>query len=123
MKFICKYVNLISKNENRWVSKAEINKVISYPVAHHDGNYFAKETDLEKLIKDNRIIFQYCTNKGEIDFDSNINGSLNNIAGIANENGNVLGMMPHPERAINKKLGGSDGISFFKNIFDKIGNL
>ena len=123
MKFICKYVNLISKNENRWVSNKEINKVISYPVAHHDGNYFAKDTDIEKLIKDNRIIFQYCSNKGNIDLDSNINGSLNNIAGIENENGNVLGMMPHPERAIGKELGGDNGINFFKNIFDKHGNI
>ena len=81
------------------------------------------KTDLEKLTKDNRIIFQYCSNKGSIDLDSNINGSLNNIAGITNENGNVLGMMPHPERAINEQLGGSDGISFFENIFDKVGNL
>ena len=123
MKFICKFVNLISKNENRWISNKDINKVISYPVAHHDGNYYANDTDLEKLTKDNRIIFQYCSNKGSIDLDSNINGSLNNIAGITNENGNVLGMMPHPERAIHEQLGGSDGISFFKNIFDKIGSL
>ena len=122
MKFICKYVNLISKHENIWINKKEINKVIRYPVAHHDGNYFAKHNDLEKLVKDNRIVFQYCSDNGKIDINSNINGSMNNIAGITNENGNVLGMMPHPERAIDENLGGSDGISFFKNIFNKIGS-
>ncbi len=121
MNFICKYVNLISKNKNLWVKDNEINKVISYPVAHHDGNYFANKDDLEILVKNNRIIFQYCSNDGKIDEKANINGSVNNIAGITNDNGNVLGMMPHPERAIDNRLGGSDGINFFENILNVIG--
>lgn len=121
MNFICKYVNLISKNKNLWVKDNEINKVISYPVAHHDGNYFANKDDLEILVKNNRIVFQYCSNDGKIDEKANINGSVNNIAGITNDNGNVLGMMPHPERAIDNRLGGSDGINFFENILNVIG--
>ena len=73
------------------------------------------------IVKNNRIIFQYCSNDGKIDEKANINGSVNNIAGITNDNGNVLGMMPHPERAIDNRLGGSDGINFFENILNVIG--
>ena len=121
MNFICKYTFLICKNENNWVNKNRIDKVISLPVAHHDGNYYANNDVIEKLTKDNRIAYQYCSNSGMIDEDNNINGSINNIAGIFNDNGNVLGMMPHPERAIHKSLGGEDGIDFFKTFFEKIG--
>jgi len=123
MQFICKYTYLISNNENKWVNKKEINKVISYPVAHHDGNYFCNKDELNNLKANNRIVFQYCSATGIISEENNINGSLYNIAGITNKNGNVLGMMPHPERAISKNLGGNDGISFFENFFNNIGNL
>jgi phosphoribosylformylglycinamidine (FGAM) synthase-like amidotransferase family enzyme len=76
---------------------------------------------IEELVKENRIAYQYCSNQGLIEEKSNINGSINNIAGIINDAGNVLGMMPHPERAIGTKLGGNDGIDFFKNFFEKLG--
>jgi len=123
MQFICKYTYLISKNVNKWVNKKEINKVIAYPVAHHDGNYFCNTDELNNLKDNNRIIFQYCSARGTINEENNINGSLYNIAGITNENGNVLGMMPHPERAVNKSLGGNDGVSFFKNFYNNTGNM
>jgi len=121
MKFICKYTYLISNNENNWTNKKQVGKVISLPVAHHDGNYYASDNIIEKLVKENRIAYQYCSNQGLIEEKSNINGSINNIAGIINDMGNVLGMMPHPERAIDAKLGGNDGIDFFKNFFEKLG--
>lgn len=121
MNFICKYTYLICKHENNWVNNNQINKVISLPVAHHDGNYYANNDVIEKLTKDNRIAYQYCSKTGIINEDNNINGSINNIAGIFNDKGNVLGMMPHPERAIHKNLGGSDGLNFFTTFFEKIG--
>ena len=91
------------------------------PVAHHDGNYYANKDVIEKLNKDNRIAYQYCSDIGTISEENNINGSINNIAGIFNDKGNVLGMMPHPERAIDVSLGGEDGINFFKTFFEKLG--
>jgi phosphoribosylformylglycinamidine synthase len=121
MQFICKYTYLISNNKNNWVNKSQVGKIVSMPVAHHDGNYYADNTIIERLIKDNRITYQYCSKDGFINNNSNINGSINNIAGIINKNGNVLGMMPHPERAIDKKLGGDDGITFFRNFFEQLG--
>ena len=121
MQFICKYTCLISNNENNWINKSQLGKIVSMPVAHHDGNYYANNTIIERLIKDNRITYQYCSKEGNINNNSNINGSINNIAGIINKNGNVLGMMPHPERAIDKKLGGDDGITFFRNFFEQLG--
>ena len=123
MKFICKYVNLISNHKNFWVSEKYLKKVISYPIAHQDGNYYASSAIIQKLEDENRIIFRYCSMNGKVDQDSNINGSINNIAGIVNDNGRILGMMPHPERAISKSLGGSDGIHFFQNIMNRLGNI
>ena len=123
MKFICKYVNLISNHKNFWVSEKYLKKVISYPIAHQDGNYYASSAIIQKLEDENRIIFRYCSMNGKVDQDSNINGSINNIAGIVNDNGRILGMMPHPERAISKSLGGSDGIHFFQNIINRLGNI
>ena len=123
MKFICKYVNLITNHKNFWVSEKYLKKVISYPIAHQDGNYYASSRIIQKLEDENRIIFRYCSINGKVDQDSNINGSINNIAGIVNDNGRILGMMPHPERAISKSLGGSDGINFFKNIMNRLGNI
>ena len=123
MKFICKYVNLISNHKNFWVSEKYLKKVISYPIAHQDGNYYASSAIIQKLEDENRIIFRYCSMNGKVDQDSNINGSINNIAGIVNDNGSILGMMPHPERAISKSLGGSDGIHFFQNIMNRLGNI
>ncbi len=121
MQFICKYTYLLSINKSSWVNKKQVGKVISLPVAHHDGNYYANNKIIENLVKDNRIAYQYCSKEGVIDDNANINGSVNNIAGILNDQGNILGMMPHPERALEKKLGGKDGINFFKNFFEKLG--
>lgn len=121
MQFICKYTHLVSNYVNNWINKKQLGEVISLPVAHHDGNYYASEPIIEELVKENRITYQYCSDKGLIEENYNINGSMHNIAGIINKMGNVLGMMPHPERAIDAKLGGNDGINFFKNFFEKLG--
>jgi phosphoribosylformylglycinamidine synthase len=86
------------------------------PVAHGEGCYYADEDTLRLLEDDSRIAFRYCDAEGKISAESNPNGSLRNIAGILNEQGNVLGMMPHPERACEERLGSSDGLLVFESL-------
>jgi phosphoribosylformylglycinamidine synthase len=106
--FVCKDAELDVTNTNTiFTSRYAGNTSISIPVAHHDGNFFADDETLDRLETDDRVIFRY---------RSDINGSSRNIAGIINEAGNVLGMMPHPERAIDKKHGGTDGLALFESL-------
>ena len=86
------------------------------PIAHGDGNYYADANTITRLEGDGRVIFRYCDETGEATPESNPNGSINNIAGIVNETGNVLGMMPHPERASEAILGGDDGATIWKSL-------
>lgn len=109
LKFICKQVELkVENNETMFTAGYENGEVITIPVAHGEGNYYCDEETLGRLKENNQIVFTY---NGE-----NPNGSLENIAGIINERGNVLGMMPHPERAVDELLGGADGLKLFKSI-------
>ncbi|MBT2641028.1 phosphoribosylformylglycinamidine synthase subunit PurQ [Bacillus sp. ISL-41] len=109
LKFICKQVELkVENNETMFSAGYEKGEVITVPVAHGEGNYYCDEETLARLKANNQIVFTY---NGE-----NPNGSLENIAGIINERGNVLGMMPHPERAVDELLGGADGLKLFKSI-------
>ena len=94
----------------------EANAVVRIPVAHHDGNYFADDATVAALEDHNRVAFRYCDAAGNPTSDANPNGSAANIAGIVNEAGNVLGMMPHPERLADAALGGTDG----KRMFDAL---
>ncbi|MEX3715922.1 phosphoribosylformylglycinamidine synthase subunit PurQ [Cytobacillus horneckiae] len=109
LKFICRPVELKVEN-NGTLFSAEYNEgeVITIPVAHGEGNYYCDDETLARLKGNNQIVFTY---HGE-----NPNGSLENIAGITNEKGNVLGMMPHPERAVDELLGGTDGLKLFQSI-------
>ncbi len=116
LQFRCVFTHLLVENSQTPYTKLAGNKVLKIPVAHGDGNYYADPETLKRLEKENRIVFRYCTPEGEITREANPNGSLVNIAGICNEEGNVLGMMPHPERAGEEILGSSDG----KIIFDSI---
>ncbi|MCM3125146.1 MULTISPECIES: phosphoribosylformylglycinamidine synthase subunit PurQ [Bacillaceae] len=109
LKFICKQVELkVENNETMFSAGYEKGEIITVPVAHGEGNYYCDEETLANLKANNQIVFTY---EGE-----NPNGSLGNIAGIINERGNVLGMMPHPERAVDELLGGADGLKLFKSI-------
>jgi phosphoribosylformylglycinamidine synthase subunit PurQ / glutaminase len=109
LKFICKPVELQVANNNTMFSSAYTeNEVITVPIAHGEGNYYCDEETLANLKANNQIVFTYN--------GTNPNGSLENIAGITNEKGNVLGMMPHPERAVDELLGGADGLKIFKSI-------
>lgn len=109
LKFICRTVGLKVENNNTLFTNGyEQGQVINIPIAHGEGNYYCDEETLQQLKDNNQIVFTY---DGE-----NPNGSLENIAGIINERGNVLGMMPHPERAVNDIIGGADGLNLFKSI-------
>lgn len=108
LKFICRPVDLkVENNETLFSNEYKAGEVISVPVAHGEGNYYVDEPTLAKMKENNQIVFTYVDNP---------NGSLENIAGIINERGNVLGMMPHPERAVDELLGGADGLKLFKSI-------
>lgn len=108
INFVCKDAELeVANNATIFTSGYAKNAAISIPVAHHDGNFFADNATLDKLEGEDRVVFRY---------RSDINGSSRNIAGIINEAGNVLGMMPHPERAIDEKHGGTDGLALFESL-------
>lgn len=119
LHFICK--NVFTKTISRkslWTENAL--EVIDIPIAHGEGNFYADKDTIKKLQDEDRIAFQYCDKNGEVSADYNPNGSLLNIAGIINEQGNVLGMMPHPERCSEKELGGTDGLSIFKSLVESL---
>ncbi|NMD69625.1 phosphoribosylformylglycinamidine synthase subunit PurQ [Bacillus sp. DNRA2] len=108
LKFICRPVDLKVENNNTlFTNEYEAGEVISIPIAHGEGNYYVDEATLQQLKDNKQIVFTYVDNP---------NGSLENIAGVINERGNVLGMMPHPERAVDELLGGADGLKLFKSI-------
>jgi len=117
LKFISKDIFLkVINTDNKFCLNYENKKIIKLPIAHNEGNYFASDEILKKLEDDNLISFKYCDNKGNIDKNSNPNGSSNNIAGIFNYKKNILGMMPHPERLIDPLLSGEDGSIMFESL-------
>lgn len=118
LKFACKDVFIKVAYKNSRFTKSLIKDYLKIPIAHGEGNYFADETTLTSLKANNQIVFKYCNQDGEVDSLTNPNGSIENIAGIVNKAGNVLGMMPHPERVCNPILGNTDGVSIFKSIMN-----
>ena len=90
------------------------------PIAHGEGNYFLPEDELSKLEENDQVIFRYCDASGNVSPTSNPNGAVNNIAGICNENKNVFGMMPHPERACSKDLGNTDGLNILRGLLEVV---
>jgi phosphoribosylformylglycinamidine synthase I len=120
-KFNCKNVMLSAQNYDTALTK-EIpkDKVLTIPIAHGEGRFYADAETLQKLSKNGQILFKYCNEKGEITDDANPNGSLENIAGICNETKNVFGMMPHPERAADERLGNTDGNYILKSIIQAV---
>lgn len=117
IKFICREVSLKVENTNSaFTNKYQKNQVIKIPIAHMDGNYFADPETLKKLEDNNNIAFRYVDQNGKLSDNSNSNGSALNIAGIFNDQKNVLGMMPHPERAIDIDTGSNDGLAMFLGL-------
>lgn len=117
VKFVCKdaYIK-IKNNETSFTNKYNLNQVVKLPVAHEQGNFVCDKETLETLKKDNQIVFKYSHKNGDINADSNFNGSVGSIAGIVNKEGNVLGMMPHPERCSENILGNEAGKLIFASI-------
>jgi phosphoribosylformylglycinamidine synthase len=124
LQFVCKDVYLSIENRETIFSK-EIpsdKKAIKIPIAHGEGNYFASDDVLKELQDNNQIVFRYSNANGNVNDEVNPNGSLLNIAGIINKKGNVLGMMPHPERVCDSILGKTDGQFLFKSIINYLTN-
>lgn len=119
-KFISKNINLRVENVNTiFTNKFALNEIISIPIAHGEGNYYANENVIKELEDNGRVVFRYTDENGNENEKSNPNGSINNIAGIISENSRVLGMMPHPERYCDAALGSNVGINVFHSIAEK----
>ncbi len=117
LHFICEHVFVRVENSNTpFTNELEQGSVLRLPIAHAEGNYVCDEDTLKMLKEEKRIIFRYCNEAGEVTDDANPNGSRDNIAGICNRGRNVLGLMPHPERACEDLLGSSDGRDIFRSL-------
>jgi len=117
LHFICKHVNLKLENQNTpFTTEVDPGKVLSIPIAHAEGNYTCDDATFNSLEENGQIVFRYCDADGEITDAANPNGARSNIAGICNLDRNVLGMMPHPERACEEMLGSGDGRDIFRSL-------
>lgn len=120
-KFICHNIYLKTETTNSLITSAlDLQRPLKIPIAHGEGNYYASADVLKQLEDNDQILFRYCDEAGNITQDSNINGSLVNIAGICNINRNVFGMMPHPERAADPILANQDGLGIFESILKTV---
>lgn len=117
LKYVCKPVHVRVENAaTPFTNACSQGEVLTIPIGHMEGNYFCDQATLDQLRREKRIVFRYATAAGQISAESNPNGSLENIAGICSAGGNVVGMMPHPERASEPELGGTDGIKIFQSM-------
>ena len=119
LKFINKdiYISVIN-NKTNFSNKYKKDQVLKINIAHNEGNYFTDSKHLDELKKENLIAFKYCDEEGNINANSNPNGSLENIAGILNAKKNILGMMPHPERMIDEMISNKDGVNLFSSLLN-----
>jgi phosphoribosylformylglycinamidine synthase subunit PurQ / glutaminase len=117
MLFICKNIYLSPQTNNSFITnELELKKPLKIPIAHAEGRYYADEATLQELKANDQILFKYCDAEGQITEDANPNGAILNIAGICNKNRNVIGMMPHPERASEQVLANTDGKAMFESL-------
>lgn len=121
LRFVCKNVFIrVENDQTLFTSGMESGMVLNVPVSHGEGNYFIDDEGLSELREHQQIVFRYSDAAGNLSKQANFNGSVDSIAGIVNKQGNVLGMMPHPERAMEPLLGSSDGITFFESVFNSL---
>tara|TARA_B110001452_G_scaffold263961_1_gene266200 strand:- start:1 stop:678 length:678 start_codon:yes stop_codon:yes gene_type:complete len=119
LKFINKDVHIkVTNNKTKFTNKYSEEQILRINIAHNEGNYFTNAVHLEELKNENLIAFKYSDKKGNIDEKSNPNGSIENIAGIYNSKKNILGMMPHPERMVDKLISNTDGINLFSSLLN-----
>ena len=117
LKFINRDVNIkVLNNNSKFSQNYKKNQVLKMNIAHNEGNYFTNQDHLKEMKNENLIAFKYCSKDGDVNEDSNPNGSLQNIAGIFNSKKNILGMMPHPERMIDNLISNTDGINLFTSL-------
>ena len=117
LHFVCEHVNVrVESTDTPFTHELRRGQVLKMPVAHAEGNYVCDDATFEELQRDNRVIFRYSDRDGRVSPEANINGSRDNIAGICNRERNVLGLMPHPERACEDLLGSSDGRDIFRSL-------
>jgi phosphoribosylformylglycinamidine synthase len=117
LKFICQHVHVrVERTDTPFTSRCTAGQVLKLPIAHGEGNYYAPPDELDRLDADGRVIFRYCDPSGALGDEWNVNGSARAIAGICNERRNVVGLMPHPERACERVLGSSDGLVLFESV-------
>lgn len=120
LRFSCKMTRIRCINtETLFTRNITSDAILNIPIAHGEGNYFANPDTLKLLQDENRIVFQYCDEQGDITPEANPNGSVENIAGISNRKGNIVGMMPHPERAVDSQLGSADGKMLFQSLLNQ----
>jgi len=119
LRFICREVYLrVERDDTPFTSRLRVGQVLKIPIAHNEGNYFLPPDDLARLEENRQVVFRYCTRDGEVTPAANPNGAINNIAGVINLKGNVMGMMPHPERRCDPLLGRVDGADIFRSMND-----
>jgi phosphoribosylformylglycinamidine synthase len=121
LRYICRQVHLrVETTDTPFTCAAKEGQVLKIPIAHNDGNYFCAPETLAELERNQQIVFRYTTTEGREDPAANPNGSLANIAGICNRERNVMGMMPHPERAVELALGSADGLVIFQSMIESL---
>jgi phosphoribosylformylglycinamidine synthase len=117
LEFRCEWTNLVvERNDLAYTAQCSEREVIRVPISHGEGSYFADPATLSRLEQNGQVVFRYSDSAGRVVPGANPNGSLHNIAGIVNKRGNVLGMMPHPERCSEPELGGTDGLKLFRSV-------
>lgn len=122
LRFRCRFVNLrVEHTQSPFTSACRKGEVLRVPIQHGEGNYYAEPEQIRILEDNGRVLFRYCDESGNVTADANPNGAINGIAGIVSEGGNVLGMMPHPEKSVEAILGSADGLKIFESIRASIG--
>jgi phosphoribosylformylglycinamidine synthase len=121
LKFHCEFIGLrVEQTDTPFTSRAARGRVLRVPIAHGEGNYFADDDTIARLERDRRVVFRYADAAGETTPEANPNGSINNIAGICNAARNVVGLMPHPERACEAAVGSADGLVVFQSVLETL---
>jgi phosphoribosylformylglycinamidine synthase len=117
LKFHCEYVSIrVEETDTPFTALAKVGQVLRIPIAHGEGNYYAEPAVIDELETNRRVIFRYCDSRGDITDAANPNGALHSIAGVCNAGRNVVGLMPHPERACEPSLGSADGLVLFESV-------
>ena len=121
LKFHCEHVSIrVEQTDTPFTARASQGQVLRIPIAHGEGNYYAEPAVISELESSHRVIFRYCNTRGEVTDEANPNGALNGIAGICSPGRNVVGLMPHPERACEPALGSADGLVLFESVLSQL---